>query len=96
MYLQNLKNNKCPDCNKDLEYTKGGMVCPKCAQIFSFDEIKKQTEVVTQPFSYDKTPTKVLCDICGEEFQGQAWMMNAKKRITCPKCFKDSKGFAKF
>lgn len=85
-----LRENKCPHCNKALDLHSTGMICKKCGSLYTFEEIKKESENPSA-FSYDKTPTRVICDYCGKPFEGQAWMMQSKKRVNCPDCWKDLK-----
>jgi|WetSurMetagenome_2_1015567.scaffolds.fasta_scaffold758200_2 hypothetical protein len=87
MKWSNLKYNKCPQCDKVLQF-KEGIGC-KCG--FRISEAKMQKIITDQKTNdYDKTEENVLCDRCGRSFWGQAWMMHTKKEILCRECIDDS------
>jgi len=88
-----LQYNKCPKCNSDLDFEGDTIFC-QCG--FKIGEISMRRIVedeVKKPFEYDKSPARVLCDVCGREFDGQAWMLNSKKKVKCRDCFRDTKAY---
>lgn len=95
MKWKNLVYNKCPKCEKgDLDFEDGKITCIKCS--FKISE-EKMAEIVAKESEksgeYDNSKEMVLCDVCGREFEGEAWMMQSTRKITCPECYRDTKAF---
>jgi DNA-directed RNA polymerase subunit RPC12/RpoP len=85
MKWRNLKFNRCPECDKYLKFDKG-IYCA-CGFKTTAEKMKRRIEDDSN-WDYDKTSTQVLCSQCGKEFNGQAWMMETRRDIYCPDCFK--------
>ena len=58
-------------------------------RVMSVEEEKK-TRVIFSPVnekkSIDTEPTKIRCDRCAREFDGQKWMMHSRKEMLCTHC----------
>jgi len=95
MKWKNLIYNKCPKCEKgNLDFDGKTIKCESCD--FRISEAK-MAEIVAKEqeakFDYNDEKTMILCDVCGVEFQGEAWMMNSTRKITCPECYRDTRAY---
>jgi DNA-directed RNA polymerase subunit RPC12/RpoP len=95
MKWRNLLYNKCPKCEKgDLDFDGRLIKCEDCdfkiSELKMADMIAKQQE---EQGEYNHDKEMILCDVCGREFEGEVWMLQSHKEITCPDCYRDCKKF---